>query len=116
EARTKLVGAVDELDPLEKRRRSRMPLRRRHAEVGAVESEDLSSREWKIEIGALGNDADQALGRYTVRPHLVGSDPRAARGGTDTGGEDSDCRRLAGAVGAEQAEDLAGMDLEGEPV
>src|SRR5262249_10463940 len=111
-----LIGAVDELELLEKLRGPGLPLRRRNAEVGAMENEDLPSGQGKIEIGALRNDADEALGRHTVRPDFVRTHPRAPGGRAQAGREDAVRGRLARAVRAKQAEDLAGLDLERESI
>ena len=86
------------------------------AEVGAVEQQDFAGGEGEIEIGPLRDHADQALGRDLLLPHVVLADEGAAGGRADARGEDADGSGFAGAVGAEQAEDLARADFERDAV
>ena len=55
----------------------------------------------------LGNDADHAPHVVGIFGHIVAGDDGFARGDGDQRGHHADERALAGAVGAEQAEDLA---------
>ena len=75
EPEDELVRAIDELKALEKSLGARHPLRRRDTEVGAVEQENLPRRERKVEVRALGHDADAFLDRYPALPDLVLADP-----------------------------------------
>src|ERR687889_333804 len=59
-----------------------------------------------VEIGPLGDDGQPATGRDRIGGDVDARDARGAGGRQDPRGEDADRRRLAGAVGTEQAEDL----------
>src|SRR5439155_16938357 len=75
----------------------------------------LADREAREQLGLLEHDADP-LAEAALRPLRVEAehlDPPAV--GAAVALEDLDRRRLAGAVRAEQAEDLALLDLEADP-
>ncbi len=55
----------------------------------------------------LGNDADHAAHLVGIFGHVVAADDRLAGGDRNQRGHHADERAFAGAVGAEQAEDLA---------
>ena len=88
------------------------PLGRRDVEQPAVEVERLLGVEELVEVRLLGQVADPlVLG--DVGGRLV-EDQRLALGGEEQAEQQLDRGRLARAVGAEQAEDLAPMDLQVE--
>ena len=60
----------------------------------------------------MRNDADIAPRVRGMRDHVDAGDAHLAGGGQRTRGADADSGRFAGAVGAEQAEDLALVDGE----
>ncbi len=60
-----------------------------------------------IGVGALRDDADALPHALGTVQHVVPGHQRAPGGGRHARGEDADRRRLPGAVGAEQAEELA---------
>ena len=62
----------------------------------------------------LGNDADHAAHRVGIFAHIVAGDNGLAAGDRDQRRHHADERAFAGAVGAEQAEDLAVGHREGD--
>src|SRR5439155_26185512 len=65
---------------------------------------------------ALGQVADVLADLVGLRHHVVAGDLGDAAGGGQVAGEDAHGRGLAGAVGAEEADDLAAGDLEADTV
>src|SRR5439155_13194801 len=65
---------------------------------------------------ALGQVADVLADLVGLRHHVVAGDLGHAAGGGQVAGEDAHGGRLAGAVGAEKAHDLAAADLEADAV
>src|SRR5438046_3195413 len=88
----------------------------REAEVRAVKSQHLARRERKIEVRPLRDDADQPLDVDAPLPDIRAANPRRSGRRLHARRQNPDGRRFAGAVWAEQAEDLAWMDFEGEAV
>ena len=64
----------------------------------------------------LADDADRVADAHGLGEHVEAGDAGAAGVGAGEGGEDADGGALARAVGAEQAEDGARLDLEVEAV
>src|SRR3546814_3137887 len=60
----------------------------------------------------LGHEADLAARRTKVRDDIVAGRVHAAAARIDETAGDADQRGLAGAIGAEQREDLAALDLQ----
>ncbi len=89
---------------------------RGQAKIGAVEGEDLASGQREIQIRALRDHADQPLDGDLLLPDVVFADERLAAGGTDACRKNADGCGLAGAVGAEKAEDFPGQDIEGDSI
>jgi len=116
EAADHLVSAISELEAFEESFGALGAFLRGKAEVGAVKREDLASGQREIQIGALGDHADEALDGDLLLPDVVFADERLAAGGADTRGENADGRGFAGAVGSEQAEAFSGQDVEGNSV
>ena len=77
-----------------------------HAVEPGLVLEHLERGEERIEHDFLRDDADRALGVARVRVDVEAPDLGGAAGLHHQPGEDVDQRRLARAVGAEQAEDL----------
>ena len=102
-ARGRLRAQVEDVDHL-----ARAPARfgAAHAVVAAVVDERLLDVEEAVEVDVLLGEADHParLGRVVA----VAEHARLAGGGADEVADGRDQRRLAGAVGAEQAEELAG--------
>src|SRR5262249_28999984 len=91
-------------------------LRARDAEEAAVVVEVLPDRQRTVECVRLRDDADLALDIGWVPGHIEARDERAAAGRDDCRRQHPDRRRLAGAVRAQNAEELAAPHLEVEPV
>src|SRR5207237_1430332 len=79
-----------------------------------VEAQVLAGVEAAVETGALGEDADGGADAVVVDAELVALDPGAPMAGRDERGQHPQRGRLAGAVGSEQPEHLALLDLERE--
>ena len=106
EGHDRRLGAIGQAEPdqgLVGRRSGRLGA---HAEETAVEVEVLPDGERPVERVGLGNDPDHLFGQRRVRDHVDAGHDRPAAGGYDAGGEHAGGRRLAGAVGTEQPEDL----------
>ena len=73
-------------------------------------------REERVEQDLLRDDPDRAFGVARVLVDVEAPDGRPAAAFADQPGEDVDQRRLAGAVGAEQPEDLAARHVEADVV
>ena len=101
-------------------RRQRLPdshLRLRELVQPGEELEVLRDRETEVEPRILGHHRDPLADLdavYRVEQHTPHT--RRARGGGDLGGKHADGGRLAGAVGAEEAEHFTGGDAEGNVV
>ena len=76
----------------------------------------LASGEERVERGLLERDADRVADVGALADHVVARDPGGARGGGQERRQHVDRRRLACAVRAEKAVDLAGLHLEVDPV
>ena len=72
----------------------------------------LAPGEVLVDGGVLARQPDQAADHVGLLHHVVPEDAGAPRVGFEDGGEDAHGRRLAGTVGAEQAEHGAGLDGE----
>ena len=107
-----LIGAVGELEALEKRFRALVALVRAETKIGAVKNENFASRQRKVEIGTLGYDANQPFDGGLFFPDVMFADPGLASGRADARGENADGCRFSRAVRAEQAENFAWMDFE----
>jgi hypothetical protein len=83
---------------------------------GAEERDQLADGQLRVQGCRLQLDADSLLERARVAHDVDAQHLGAARIGRAQALEDLDRRRLAGAVGAEQAEDLAAVDAEGDAV
>src|SRR5678815_1357346 len=70
----------------------------------------------RVEQDLLRDDADGALRVARMLVDVKAPDARLAATLHDEAGEDVDQRRLAGAVRAEQAEDLAARNVEADAV
>ena len=88
----------------------------RHPEEAPVEVEVLPDREGAVERVVLGDDADGLLGEGGVREHVDAAHHGPSRRRDDHRREHARGRRLARAVGPEQAEDLPRLHLEVEVV
>ena len=84
-------------------------------ELGPV-GEVLADAHLGVERHALGQVADALADLHRLVHHVEPGDPGVAAGGGQPGGEDAHAGGLAGPVGAEEADEFAGLDLEGDVV
>src|SRR6266478_8670517 len=89
ESANHLIGAIGELEAVEERFSALGTLVRSKAKVGAMEDQNLAGGQGKIQIGALGHHADQALDSDLLFPDVVFADESLAAGWTDASGEDA---------------------------
>jgi len=82
----------------------------------ALHAQQLAPRHQRIDRGLLERDADRAPHRVGVRDDVVSRHAGGAGRRAQQRREDAHRRRLARAVGAEEAVDLARRDVEVEPV
>ena len=104
------VRRVGEADALEQRVAARAPLGLRHALERGLEAHVLAAGEQRVERRLLERRADLAPHRGAVLHDVAPGHARGARGGRQQRGEHQHGGRLAGAVGPEEAIDLAGLD------
>ncbi len=90
--------------------------RRRHAVDEAVEVEVLVYGEAVVERGLLEHHAEAAPRLQRLGDDVDAADPRRAAVGLEDGAEDVEQRGLAGAVGAEQREQLVRTHREADIV
>ena len=72
----------------------------------------VAPREGPVHNRVLEDNAARGAGSDGVPGHVEPGNPGCAAGWRDRGGEHADGRRLAGAVGAQEPEDLAGRNVE----
>ena len=106
------VGGVDEVDELEQLPARVGGLRPRAAEQPGLQDEQLAAGLARVEPGLLQRDADLPAGGVRIGGHVDAGDARRARRDRHERRQHPDGRRLAGAVRSEEAEDLAGIDLQ----
>jgi hypothetical protein len=82
----------------------------RHGAQARVEVEDLGAGQEVVEVRALRREADVLAERRL--PHVVAENLRLARGRADQAHQDLQRRGLAGAVRADEAEQLTALHLE----
>mmetsp|Transcript_29280 Transcript_29280/g.53020 ORF Transcript_29280/g.53020 Transcript_29280/m.53020 type:complete len:262 (-) Transcript_29280:10-795(-) len=85
-------------------------------EVAALDTQRLAHAEEGVEHQFLRHHAQRLARGGVVVHHVVAHHAHAALGGTGQAGQHADQRRLAGAVGAEQAEELAAADVEADAI
>src|SRR5438270_605703 len=89
-------------------------------EIGVIDTttkmgevlEDLPARQIGIESRLTGHVADEALDLERLLPAIESGDSRRAGVGVQEGHQQPDGRRLACAIGAQETEDVALLDLE----
>ena len=77
-----------------------------------MQDEQLAAGLARVEAGLLEGDADLAAGAVRIAGDVNAGDLRTAGGDRQQRRQHPHGGRLAGAVGAEEAEDLAGVDLQ----
>ena len=81
-----------------------------------VEFEILSNRQFVVEREGLRHVADIAARLHVVRPHRLAEQLRRSAGGRQKASQHFHRGRLAAAVRAEEAENLAALDAEAHMV
>ena len=104
-----------EVDGLEELRDIALPLRARHAIELGVQTHVLLGGQIGVECRVLEDQPDIAPHGVALGVHVEAGDGGAAAGRLDQRAEHRDGGRLAGPVWAQEAEDLAGRDLEVDP-
>ena len=112
ERRRLRVGLLGELQLVEQPRAARLALAARQTEVAAVEEQDLAHRKVAVEVAHLRHHGDLAPRGDRIARHVDTADLDPSGGGPHQRGQAADRRALAGAVGPEQAEELAAPDRE----
>ena len=87
-----------------------------HVREPADHADVLAPGEVLVDGGVLPGQPDDPPHRLGLLDHVVTEDGGVPRVGAQDGGEDAHGRRLAGAVGAEQAEDGALLDVQRDAV
>jgi hypothetical protein len=103
-----------EIDGFEQIRDVALALRARHIVQLGVDGEIFFHGEVDVAGEGLGDDTDEVPHRIGFLLHVVACDHRAALGDGDKGGHHADEGGLAGAIRAQQAEDLAIRNLEAD--
>src|ERR1700694_5088903 len=107
ESTNHLIGAISELEALEKGFRTLGAFVRGKAEIGAVEGQNLTRGKREIKIRTLGNNANQALDGNLFPPDVVFANKGLSAGWADARSENANGGGLASAVGPQQAEDFS---------
>ena len=107
------VGGVGEADPLEQFAAALVALGLAEAVQGGLQAHVLAAGQQRVERGLLQGGADRGAHLRPFLDDVEAGDAGGAGGGREEGGQHQHRRRLAGAVGAEEAVDLALGDLRG---
>ena len=110
------VGGVLQVDDGEQLGHAVGGLASRHALEAALQREQFAAGLEVVESGLLERDADAPPHLGGPLPDVDAVDPSAAGGGAQQRGEHADGGGLAGAVRAEEAEDLPALDGEVDAV
>ncbi len=111
-----VVRALGEPEPRQLARDARLGDRARDAVQAGMEQEIAGHRQFEIERRLLKDDAEQAQGRHRIAAHVVAHDLDAAGIGDEQPGKELEEGGLAGAVRAEQGDELAGRRPEADAV
>ena len=109
-----LASAFSAMPSFSSSPRARARDRAGDAEVRGVEDEVLAHVEAAVRIRALRHDTDALAHQRRLRAHVGALDDRGSGRRDHARGADADRGRLPRAVGAEQAEELAGLHLQVE--
>ena len=110
------VRRLDEADTLEQLAAAADALGLGHAVHPGLQPHVLATREEWVERGLLEGGADGGAHARALAHHVEAGDAGRARGRRKQRREHEDGGRLAGAVGPEEAVDLAGRDVEVDAV
>ena len=105
-----------EIDGFEEELDAGRDLGRGDAVSGGEEAEIFEDGEIVIEAKFLGDVAEERANLGAMEPGIEASDGGGTGGGFGEAGEHLDGGGFSGAVGAEEAEDFVGGDLEGEAI
>ena len=111
----RLLGPAGELDELEELRGPALQIGPRHVVEPAPEEQVVHGVELVVEGHVLGHDA-QAVLQAPVGEEVAAVEGHRPGEVAERSGQDRDERRLARAVRTEQAQDLALLEVQGEPV
>ena len=110
------VGRLGEPDALDQLVAARAALGLGHAVKGGLQAHVLAGGQVRVERRLLQRRADLLADLPALGGDVVAADAGAPAGQRQQRGQHQHGRRLAGAVGAEEAVDLAGVDVEVDPV
>ena len=110
------AGAVGEADGFQQLRGALAAPRSGDAVEPGVNANILGAGELGVAGHVLRNHSNRGAHRVGVANDIVPGHDRRAAGGRHQRGQHADERALAGAVGSEQAEDLAALDLEADVI
>jgi hypothetical protein len=110
------VGGVREPDALDQLVAALRPVGPGHAVQGTLEAHVLPGGQVRVQGRLLERGADRVAHRGAVLDDVVTGDPGRTRGGREEGGEHVHGGRLTGAVGSEEAVDLARAHFEVDSV
>ena len=111
-----VAGAILEREPRKLVVDTRLRGRARHAVQAGMEHQVGGDRQLEIEGRLLEHDAELGQCRHRIARHVVAHDLDAAGVGDEQAGEQLEQRRLAGAVRAEQRDELARLYLEADAI
>ena len=81
-----------------------------------MKAQELSGRQLLVDVGPVGYEPERTLCAFRVRRDVVAIDDDAAGGRLEETGNHSNRRGLASAVRSEETMNLAGADVEIDPV
>ena len=110
------VGGVDQAHPLEQRVAARPALGPVQALQRRLQPHVVAAGQERVERGLLERRADRRADRRPLAHDVVARDAGGARRRWQQRGEDEHGRRLPGAVGPQEAVDLAGGDAQVDAV
>ena len=116
ELRGLVVGALGEAEPCQLLLDARLGDRARNAVQAGMEQKIGGDGELEVERRLLEDDAEPRQRRHRIARHVVAHHLDAAGIGGEQAGEQLEQRRLAGAIGAEQGDELAGMGGQADAV
>ena len=106
------VAGVGQVQRLEQLRRPGVGIRAREAEQATLHHQLATAAHPRIRAAGLRDVADPPTHRLRVPGHVVAGDTGDPGGRQEERGEDPERGRLAGTVGAEEAEDRAGLNVQ----
>jgi hypothetical protein len=111
-----LRGAIGQLEFFQQFVSAPAAFFRRDTKVRRVENKDLARRQREIVIGTLWDDSNETLYGGLLLPYVVIADPGTAASRSYPCCENANRGGFAGAVWAEQSEDLSGLHLKRQAI